>query len=86
MNTKEIRKQLKKAQPSLLRQYLIPKLWFKEDDKQTEYWIFYYAFFYRFSDDMISQRLGYYQPKQIYNITLKIIENNYTEITNYLRS
>lgn len=85
MDAKEIRKRLKKSQPSLIRQYLIPELWFKEDGNETEYWVFYYAFYNRFSDKMISDRIGYYKDRHIYNISLQIIENNLLLISNFLR-
>lgn len=85
MDTKQIRKILKESEPARIKLDLLPEMWFKEDDKETEYWIFFYAFCYRFSDDMISQRLGYYTKKQIYNKTLKIIQNNYTLISRFLQ-
>ena len=85
MDAKQIRKLLKEAEPARIKLDLLPEIWFKEDDKETEYWIFFYAFCYRFSDDMISQRLGYYTKKHVYNKTLKIIQNNYTLISRFLQ-
>lgn len=85
IDTKIIRKLLKESEPALIKLELLPELWFKEDEKETEYWIFFYAFCYRFSDDMISQRLGYYTRKHVYNRTLKIIKNNYTVISRFLQ-
>lgn len=84
MDAKQIRKILKEAEPALIKMDLLPEMWFKKDEQETEYWIFFYSFCYRFSDDMISQRLGYYTKKQIYNKTLKIIQNNYTLISRFL--
>ena len=85
MDAKQIRKLLKEAEPARIKLDLLPEIWFKEDEKETEYWIFFYAFCYRFSDDMISQRLGYYTKKHVYNKTLKIIQNNYTLISRFLQ-
>ena len=44
MDTKIIRKLLKEAEPSRIKLDLLPELWFKEDEKDIEYWIFFYAF------------------------------------------
>lgn len=55
----EIRLKLKKCQPYFIEHDLLPKIYFKEDKNNTEYWIFFYSFIRRLSDEAIGARLGY---------------------------
>ncbi len=82
---KELRKQLKHSEPYQIRDKLLPILYFKDDDNDTEYWIFYYSFITRLNDTAIGVRLGY-DRHQIYRMTIKILENNYTAITDFLNN
>ena len=95
MEAKEIRNKLKKCQPYLIQRDLLPKLFFKEEDndlldeygnkKETEYWIFFYAFIRKLTDLAIGVRLGY-TPQNINKRTIKIIKNNYSLIETFLSS
>lgn len=82
LNTKEIRVKLRTIQPYYIETDLIPRLYFKEDEKNTEYWIFFYRYIRKLEDATIGVRLGY-DRKTIYIATLKIIENNYDIILNF---
>lgn len=79
----EIRKQLKNCQPYFIEHELLPKIYFKEDNNKTEYWIFFYSFIRRLSDEAIGIRLGY-DSSTIYRKTFKIIKNNLRIITDFL--
>lgn len=93
MEAKEVRNKLKKCQPYLIQRDLLPNLFFKEEDndlldeygnkKETEYWIFFYAFVRQLTDSAIGIRLGY-TPQGINKRIIKIIKNNYCLIENFL--
>lgn len=85
MTEKEIRTKLKEKQPFYIEKELLPNLYFKEDDKNTQYWVFFYRYIRQLSDLTIGVRLGY-DRKSIYNITLKIIKNNYDIISHFLHN
>lgn len=82
---KEIRTKLKQTQPYFIERDLLPKLYFKEDDNDTEYWIFKYSFIRHLSDLSIGIRLGY-SRQHILRLTYKIIKNNHALITEFLNN
>lgn len=82
---------LKKSEPFLIERDLLPKLYFKEEkfcefngeEKDLEYWIFYYTFIRKLTQTSIGVRLNYSQ--QNINLRLqKIIKNNFYLINNFL--
>lgn len=95
MEAKIIRNKLKRCQPYFIKKDLLPNLFFKEEEsnildeygnkKETEYWIFFYAFVRRLSDVSIGVRLGYTQQWINKKIT-KIILNNYYLIEQFLEA
>lgn len=82
---KEIRIKLKKCQPYFIERDLLSKLYFKEDEKDTEYWIFKYSFINKLSDKSIGIRLDY-DETTIYRKALKIIKNNHALIKFFLEN
>lgn len=80
---KEIRIRLKDVEPRFIEKKLLPEIYFKEDEKNTEYWVFFYRYVRKLGDETIGVRLGY-ERKSIYNICLRIIKNNLTTITEFL--
>lgn len=80
---KKYRTILKNTEPYYIERDLFDKLFFMEDEKDTEYWIFKYAFLRRLSDEAIGIRLDY-DTTTIYRKTLKIIKNNYRLIKEFL--
>lgn len=83
MNTKEIRSKLKNYQPYYIEKELMPFLYYKEATKELEYWVFLYSFVRKLSDEAIGVRLGY-NRKSVYNMALRIIENNLDLIVKFL--
>jgi len=82
---KKIRYRLKKSQSYLIERDLLPKLYFKEDKNNTEYWSFFYAFVRKLSDVSIGVRLGYSQ-QNISNKIQKILANNEVLIEEFLNN
>lgn len=80
---KEARINLFKIEPYFIEKELLPILYFKEDKQEKEYWIFFYRYIRKLSDEAIGVRLGY-ERKTVYNKTLKIIENNFFIISRFL--
>lgn len=80
---RELRNRLKQEQSYLIEKDLIPKLYFKEDKENTEYWVFFYAFVRKLTDLSISVRLGYSQ-QAISKKVHKILKNNKTLIETFL--
>ena len=64
----ETKSKLKKCQPYFIERDLLPNLYFKEDENDTEYWIFKYAFIRRLTDVSISIRLVYTKQNIHYKI------------------
>lgn len=81
---KDLRSRLKKCQPYHIEHDLLPKLYFKEDENNTEKWIFKYAFIYRHTDETISIRLNYYSRQAINRKMQNILESNRTLIEEFL--
>ena len=79
----EIRIKLKKCQPYFVEHELLPKMYFKEDENNTEYWIFFYSFIRHLSDEAIGIRLGY-SRQHILVLTKKILRNNLTMVLEFL--
>ena len=77
---KDLRARLKKCQPYYIERDLLPTLYFREDEKDIEFWIFKYAFIRRLTDVSISIRLGYtrqnihYKLKSILKANKSLIE------------
>ena len=83
---KSIRAKLKKCQPYFIEKDLIDKLNFKDDENNTEYWIFKYVFITGLSDLAIAVRLNFASKNTVYLKTLKIIERNFSIINNFLEN
>jgi len=93
MEAKIIRNKLKKCQPYFVEKELLPLMYFKEDKnelidnnqerKETEYWIFYYSFIRKLTDEAIGVRLGYTQ-QGINKRALAIIGANFSLIEKFL--
>lgn len=81
----EIRFRLKGCQPYFIEHELLPKLYFKENEKNTEYWIFYYAFIRGLSDEAIGIRLGY-SRQHILKLTKNILEANLFLVLEFLKT
>lgn len=94
MELTKIRNKLKKCQPYFIEKDLLPKLYFKEEknndilneygeQKDTEYWIFYYSFIRKLTDKSIGIRLNY-TAQNVHRRCLIIIKNNLFLINNFL--
>lgn len=83
MEISKIKNKLKKCQPYLIERDLLPKLYFKEDKDEKEYWVFKYAFIRRLTDVSIGVRLGY-TSQNIYYIIKNIIQANREIIIQFL--
>lgn len=81
---KDLRIRLKRCEPYLIERDLLPKLYFKEDNRDTEKWIFKYAFIYKHTDETISIRLDYYSRQAINRKMQHILESNRTLIEEFL--
>lgn len=80
---REIRTRLKKCQPYFIEKDLLPRLYFKEDKKDTEYWIFKYIFINHLSELCISIRLDFSRQTINYKLN-KILERNHAIIEEFL--
>lgn len=80
----EIRIRLKHCEPYFIEHELLPLMYFRESENKTEYWIFFYSFIRRLSDEAIGVRLGY-SRQQILNKTKAILKFNLTMIQNFLQ-
>lgn len=92
----QTKNKLKKCQPYFIERDLLPKLYFKEerieelkdcygDEKDIEYWIFYYTFIRRLTAKSIGIRLNY-TPQNVFNRLNNIIESNLYLITDFLET
>lgn len=81
----KLKNKLKKCQPYFIEKDLLPKMYFKEDAQEKEYWVFVYAFIRRLSDVSISIRLGY-TNQNIHYIIKNILKANYFLIENFLET
>lgn len=79
-----LRNRLKDCQPYFIEKDLLPILYFKEDENNTEYWIFKYSFITRLSTLAIGVRLGYTR-QHILNKLKQIIKANQALIENFLQ-
>lgn len=85
MDMKDLRTRLKKCQPYFVERDLLPKLYFREDKDNIEFWIFKYAFITRLTDVSIGIRLGY--TKQNIHYKLKsILQANQALIEEFLKT
>ena len=80
---KDLRAKLKKCQPYFIERDLLPKLYFKEDENNTEFWIFKYAFIRRLTDVSIGIRLGYTKQNIHYKIK-GILQSNQSLMEEFL--
>lgn len=78
-----LKTELKGIQPYFIEKELLPKLYFKEDNNNTEYWIFFYTYIRGLSGLAIGIRLGY-SKQHIYKKLDKIINRNRTLITQFI--
>ena len=83
---KDLRIRLKRCEPYLIERDLLPKLYFREDENNTEKWIFKYAFLMGHTDETISVRLNYYSRQAINRKMQQILESNRTLIEEFLTS
>lgn len=82
---KKIKTKLKHSQPYFIERDLLPKLYFKEDEKDTEYWIFKYYFIRDLSELSIGIRLDY--TRETINYKLKnILKRNHALIEEFLNN
>lgn len=79
----ETRIKLKHCQPYFIEHELLPLMYFKESENNTEYWIFFYSFIRRLSDEAIGVRLGY-SRQHILNLTKKILKANKTMVLDFI--
>ena len=80
---KKLKNRLKKCQPYFIEKDLLPKLYFKEEMGDKEYWIFKYSFIRRLSDVSIGVRLGY-TSQNIHYLTKNILKANESIIEEFL--
>lgn len=85
MEITEIKSKLKKCQPYFIEKDLLPKLYFKEDIEEKEYWTFKYAFIRRLTDVSIGVRLGY-TKQNVHYIIKNILQANYSIIKDFIIS
>ena len=79
----EIRIKLKDCEPYFIEHELLPKMYFRESENNTEYWIFFYCFIRKLSDEAIGIRLGY-SRQHILNLTKKILKANKTMVLDFI--
>lgn len=80
----DIKYKLKRCQPFFIEKELIPNLYFKESEKDLQYWIFFYSFVRRLSDEAISIRVETYSRVSINKKLTYIIETNKSLIEDFL--
>lgn len=79
-----LRNKLKDCQPYFIEKELLPNLYFKEDENDTEYWIFKYSFITRLSTLATGVRLGYSRQHILVKLK-KIIKANKALIEDFLQ-
>lgn len=80
---KDIRIKLHNCEPYFIQYDLIPKLYFKEDKEEIEYWIFFYHFIRQLNYRAIGVRLGYDHSTIAYKLK-KILTTNKTLIEEFI--
>lgn len=80
---KNLKNRLKRCQPYFIEKDLLPKLYFNEERKEQEEWIFRYSFIRHLSDVSIGIRLGY-TSQNIHYIIKNILWANQTLIKEFL--
>ena len=78
-----IRKLLRDCEPYFIEYDLLPKLYLKDDEEQTEYWIFFYYFVRKLNYDAIGFRLGYKYNTIFYKLQ-NILKANKTIIEEFI--
>ena len=71
-----LRSKLKKCEPYFIQHELLPKLYFKEDKEETEYWIFFYYFIRKLNYRAIGRRLGFDHSTIAYKLNKILMTNN----------
>lgn len=80
---KILRNNLKECEPYFIQYELLQNLYFKEDKKQTEYWIFFYYFVRQLNYRAIGVRLGYDHSTIAYKMN-NILKKNRTIIEEFI--
>lgn len=78
-----IRQNLRECEPYRIQFELLPKIYFKEDIKEIEYWIFFYYFVRKLNYRAIGVRLGFDHSTIAYKL-IKILKSNNTLITTFI--
>lgn len=83
MRKNNIRRSLRECEPYFIEYNLLPRLYLKEDEEKTEYWIFFYYFIRRLSYQAIGVRLGYTYNTVYYKL-INILKTNKTIIEEFI--
>ena len=78
-----LRKRLKECEPYFIEHELLPRLYLKEDIKETEYWVFFYHFIRKLNYRAIGVRLSYDHSTIAYKIN-NILKTNNTIIEEFI--
>ena len=79
----KIRQSLRNCEPYFIEYDLLSKLYLKEDEEKTEYWIFFYYFVRRLNYEAIGVRLGYTYNTVYYKLN-NILKANKTIIEEFI--
>ena len=78
-----LRNKLRECEPYFIEYNLLPKLYFREDNQETEYWIFFYYFIRKLNYRAIGVRLGYDHSTIAYKMN-RILQTNNTIIEEFI--
>ena len=81
--TINLRSKLKECEPYFIQYELLPKLYFKEDKEEIEYWTFFYYFVRQLNYRAIGVRLGFDYSTIAYKLN-KILTTNNTIIREFI--
>ena len=78
-----LRNKLKECEPYHIQYDLLPKLYFKEDKEEIEYWVFFYHFVRQLNYRAIGTRLGFDHSTIAYKMN-KILQTNNSIIEEFI--